>query len=278
MNKIIIFFFVFSFLNAKEIKVVVSIAPLKAIIENITKDINPIVQLKSGNSPHNNLLSSKDLSLYLNADYYIATGFFNFENDTIDFISSNKIDVIKLNGNIETIEIEDEDHEHEEHHLKEDEHGHHHDGVDPHIWFSFLKLKEISNYIYNTLKMKGANFLDENKYKNFINKLDQYHKKYKNTLKNKKILVYHSAYNYLAQEFNLTVKDIEQEGDKPSIKYINQIINFAKENNIIKIYTQDEFKNKTVEVLSKELKASLIKIDVLSNDPIKSIIYMIESI
>ena len=171
-----------------------------------------------------------------------------------------------VNKNIEFIEpLEDGVFEsYDENHRELSTHNH-----SPHIWMSFLLSKEHIKVITNALKKIDSNNakIYEKNARSLIKEIDSLFNKYKNIFKEKKsFLVYHPAFEYIANELGIEEYSIEQDGKDAKIANLRDIFTLIKENNIKTIFIQPQFSNKHALTIAKEAKLDVKVADPLAYD------------
>ncbi|MEF3254722.1 MAG: zinc ABC transporter substrate-binding protein, partial [Deferribacterales bacterium] len=171
--------------------------------------------------------------------------------------------------------------------IHEDHHGHgkhkHKLFHDPHIWLSFDNMIIIANNTKKALvELDPSNKVYyENNYESLIEEIIKIKNKAKDELKFKKdksFLVFHPAWGYLAKEFSLNQIAVEVEGKEPSPKEMKTIIDTARSKGINVIFIQPQISTKTVDKLSKELNATIIKINPLEYNWLKNMKYVLDNI
>ncbi len=145
------------------------------------------------------------------------------------------------------------------------------DGVkDPHIWMS------ISGAIYYGEKIKDI--LSENDptnkalyeenfkifKKNANDLIDKYRELFLN-LKNKNLITAHEAFNYLARDFSLNAKSIEDifSSGEPNAKSMSNLVDYCRENNVKVIFNEEMMSKEITDTLAKEVGAEVLIIDTL---------------
>ncbi len=290
----------------EKLNVIVSILPQKAFVEAVGGDLVIVKELiPPGGSPHTYEPTPSDLASVEKADIYFRIGHIQFEKSHVNkFAGLNPyMKIIDTSVNVQLREFEDheehgheedhheeEDHEHEdeeheeeehehvdeEHEEHEDEHDHDHTGVDPHIWLSPMQVKKQIDTIYQTLSsVDPAN--TENYFNNaqvFKNKLDALHAEIElelKALKTDKLMVFHPAWGYFADEYGLEQIAIEQSGKDPTAKELQHIIEEAKEEEIKVIFIQSQFSKAMAESVAEEVGAVVVSIDPLAEDYISNL-------
>ncbi len=244
--------------------IIVSILPQQNIVSRILGD-NYIVttMVTKGNSPATYAPSPSQIKDISQSSLYIKIGHIGFENAWIDRfkdLNSN----LKIEDSSEGIDfIHGEDHIHGEHV--------HHGGMEPHIWTS---PKTMQTVVYNTKNILQKNFPEikeeiELRSKSLIDSLIYIDSLYQNTLaslKDKSFLIFHPAYTYLARDYKINQISIEHEGKEPSAKWLQSIINIAKQQNIKAIFVQQEFDKRNAEIIAKELGITIVEVSPLNEN------------
>ena len=145
----------------------------------------------------------------------------------------------------------------------------------PHIWLSFMLAKNHIRVIANTLKevdSNNANLYEKNA-QSLIEDIDALYTKYKNLFKNKNksFLVYHPAFEYIANELGIKEYSIEQDGKDAKIGNLRDIFTIIKENNISTIFIQPQFSDKHAMLIAKEAKLDVKVADPLAYDWLENI-------
>ncbi len=82
----------------------------------------------------------------------------------------------------------------------------------------------------------------------------------------KTFLVFHPAWGYFAQEFNLRQLAIEREGKEPDPAHLANVIKEAKKLALRKILVTPQFPKASAELVAKEIGAKLVIVDDLAYD------------
>lgn len=263
----LLFFSIFSY--AAERLVAVTILPQKFVTEKIAgKQWKVIEIIPKGANVH-----TYEPKISLLKEVAKAEAYFSIE-ETLDEIwlrkllsLNSKLPVIRVDKGIEKLKMGDEHHQHGK--IKGELHH------DPHIWLS------IDNMIKVALNTKDAFIQLDPANKDLYNKraeelisemkaLKEYALKKVITKSNKNFLVFHPAWGYFARDYKLNQIAVEVEGKEPSPKELGKIIKTAKKHGIKVIFVQPQISTKTVESLSRELGAEIIKIDPLKYEWIEN--------
>jgi len=244
----------------EKLTVAVSIVPEATFVEAIAQGKVDIVTLiPKGSSPENYEPTPQQRMEFEKADIYFAIGVPSEEFSILDMVNE-KTKVIDLSKEVEKkyppIYIGD--------------------SRDPHIWLSpkrvILMVDVIASELAKLDKVNSSFYLDNAQA--YKVKLNQAIKKINSTLnnvKNKSFLVFHPAFNYFAQDFNLKMYSIEEEGKEVTPKSLIEIIDTAKKENIKNIYYQAEISAEQSIAFSKELGGEAILLDPLSPNYIENL-------
>ena len=292
---------VFSF--AKPL-VSVSIPPQKYFVEKIaasTLDINVIIP--AGTDEHNFDFKPATMKKLEKSDIYFTIGL-EFERVFADKFQSNfanlqVIDTGKGLRNLKTSHTHSKD-EHDEHHNhaghdehahgKDEHHAHKHSNShethsekDPHIWLDPILVKIQASTIAKALiaKYPQNKALYEANLAKFQAELDALNAEISALFeksKNKKFIIYHPSLAYFAARYHLVQIPVEIEGKEPKTKDLQRLMSVAKKENIKTIFVQKGFSQNAAKSLAKELKASVVELNHLSDDYSKNLLEIAKKI
>jgi zinc transport system substrate-binding protein len=80
----------------------------------------------------------------------------------------------------------------------------------------------------------------------------------------RKFIVFHPAWGYFAEQFDLVMIPIEVGGTEPSAAELSMVIDEAKEEDIRVIFAQPEFSTKSAETIASEIDGEVILISPLA--------------
>ena len=89
--------------------------------------------------------------------------------------------------------------------------------------------------------------------------------------KNKKFIIYHPSLAYFAARYHLVQIPVEIEGKEPKTKDLQRLVSVAKKENIKTIFVQKGFSQNAAKSLAKELKASVVELNHLSENYAKNL-------
>ena len=123
------------------------------------------------------------------------------------------------------------------------------------------------------LDPKNTSYYKENasKYILELSDLDDELKGIFNSLDSNKFIIYHPSFGYFADDYNLEMIAIEEEGKEATARKLEEVIEFAIASNIKFILYQEEFDSQQAELIAKEIKGTAIQVSPLSEDYISNI-------
>lgn len=287
----------------------VSVPPQKHFVEKIaanTLDINVIIP--AGVDEHNFDFKPATMQRLEKSDIYFTIGL-EFERVFADKFQSNfanlqVIDTGKDLRNLATSHTHSkddhdehhnhaghDDHDHDEHaHGKDEHHAHKHSNShethsekDPHIWLDPILVKIQASTIAKALiaKYPQNKALYEANLAQFQAELDTLNAEISALFeksKNKKFIIYHPSLAYFAARYHLVQIPVEIEGKEPKTKDLQRLMSVAKKENIKTIFVQKGFSQNAAKSLAKELKASVVELNHLSDDYSKNLLEIAKKI
>lgn len=260
--------------------ITVSILPQKYFVEKIVGDhFNINVMIPPGASPvtyEPTPIQMKELSV---SSLYIRIGHIEFEKAWMSKLQNINPNMQIIDQSLSANLIEPEDDEENEH----DHIGHHHHGVDPHIWTSPKEVKKQTEFLYQYFinKYPGLKLELTNNYMAFLSEIDSLDNFLNEELlafQSKKFLVFHPSLSYFARDYGLEQISIEIDGKEPTPSNIQEVIELAKKEDIKVVFVQKQFSTHNAEVIAKEINGRVVQIDPLSEDWIESIKFIANEI
>jgi zinc transport system substrate-binding protein len=251
-----------------ENRAVVSIAPLKPLVEGILgDDFEVSVLVPQGASPETFEPSPKQLREVESARFVFGTGLLEFEQELLHRVARNE-QIINLSQGIDVI-AGTCSHAHHGHSC-----GHKH-GIDPHVWCSPRTLGKMADNAYQAIKQAMP---DSTKYAMAYNsltiKISELNKEVAemcNKSSRKSFIIYHPALTYLARDYGLTQVAVENEGKEPSAKRLAKIIELARTEGIKHIFYQSEFPASSIAVICEDANATAVEINPLDENILENI-------
>jgi len=235
-------------ISENKIKIVVTVGAIGGLLKEIGGLRVEIINLAKGEHAHEVQILPSDLKTIKDAKIIFKIGY--KLDDWVDKLAKeNNISIKQLDKNVDLIKSKNI--------------------VNPHYWLSLKNLKGIAKDIYITLVDIDPNYSEYyfKNYQKFLVKLDElknYEENFKN-IKNKKIIVTHSALDYLAQELNLKIVGYlkTEEGRDLSVKEFYNLVNLIKKENVKIIIAEKGFITESVRQFAKIYNLKLVEIDPL---------------
>lgn len=243
---------------------VVTIAPLKPIVESILgDDFEVVVLVPPGASPETFEPTPKQLQKVESARFVFGTGLLAFEQELLNRVARNE-QIINLSQGIETVSG-----------CCSHSHHHHSHGADPHVWCSPKSLIKMAENMHQAIAREMPDSTKYTERYNALNTklldLDKEVAEMCNNSSHKSFIIYHPALTYLARDYGLRQIAIENEGKEPSSKHLNHIIREARQDGVKHIFYQSEFPASSVEVICSDVGATAVEINPLDENIIDNI-------
>jgi len=262
--------------SSNKIKVVTSFYPLYFFTSQIVGDKAEVSNLiPSGAEPHGYEPTARDMALIESSSLLVLNGggLEGWGENIQNNLNKNKTKVVVAGEGLTTKIMEEDEHDG---HVEE---GHHHDGIDPHIWLSPVLAKQMVDKIESGLSLSdpsNSSYYKSNAetLKNKLSVLDEEFKKGLISCGSKNIITSHSAFAYLASAYGLNQVPIAglSTEEEPSSKEMSEIAKFAKDNNVKFIFFESLISPKLSETIAKEIGAKTLvlnPIEGLTEDEIK---------
>ena len=189
----------------------------------------------------------------------------------------NVVHLEELVGDVYPDRMFEDEHEHEGEHEDEHEHegdhedDHDHSGRDPHIWLSIKRVILMTEIIRDelidldpenetTYTENAATFIAD------LEELDEEVETMFESLTLKTFVIYHPAFGYFADDYGLTMMELEEEGKDATSQNLQEVIDFARDNNITTVFYQSEISSAQVDAFADELDATKVQLNPLSED------------
>lgn len=272
--------------NNKKLNVFVSIQPQKFFVEKIGGEkVDVSVFVKSGMSPENFEPLPSQLLKLSDADIYFTMGF-QFEDRIVhNLLSDNSnLKIEATNKNITPLKVKSyEEIFNEDYNNKHKDEEHFHGLYDPHTWLSPSLVKMQAEVILEAII--NADSSNSNYYKNnfsvFIGEIDSLTNIISTNLsgvKNRNLLVFHPAWGYFCDEFNLKQIPIEIEGKEPGMKNLSNILDFIKSSNSKYILAESQNISPVINSISEETNLKIIHHNPLAENYYQNMIFLSEII
>lgn len=258
-----------------EDRAIVSIAPLKPLVEAILgDDFEVSVLVPQGASPETFEPTPKQLREVESARFVFGTGLLEFEQELLHRIARNE-QIINLSQGIELL-AGTCSHTHHAHTNCSHNHAH---GVDPHIWCSPKSLGKMADNMYSAIAREMPDSVNYDKnYTTLCIKLLELDEEVAELCRQSTrstFVIYHPALTYLARDYGFTQVAVEHEGKEPSAKHLAKIIEQARAEGVKHIFYQSEFPASSVEVICQDIGATAVEINPLKEDIFENIRHIV---
>ncbi|WP_017296126.1 metal ABC transporter solute-binding protein, Zn/Mn family [Geminocystis herdmanii] len=259
--------------DENKLNLTVSILPQKYFVEKIGGELVSVnVMVGSGMVAETYEPLAQQLANLSQSSAYISIGV-PFEQAWLEKIKSAnpQIPVINSGEGIDKIPMIGHDHHDHDHGHKHNEDDHEKESLDPHIWLSPKLAKIQAQNIYNELVKldpKNESIYRQNldKFLAEIDELDQQITEKFAGINQRKFMIYHPAWAYFAQDYNLQQMSIELEGQEATSGELAKLITQAKKDNIRVVFAQPQFPSKTVDTFAREIGGEVILLDDLAEN------------
>lgn len=250
------------------LNVTVSILPQKYFVERIGGEYVAVsVMVGPGASPETYEPKPAQLQALSQADAYVTIGL-PFEEAWMARITETNphMVIVDTTQSIERMPMP-ASHSHGE----EETHTGIPENPDPHIWLSPRLVKVQAQTIcaaltaldpqhQATYQANLARFLAD------VGALDAYIRQTLAGVKNRKFMVFHPAWGYLARDYNLEMVAIEVGGQEPSAAELAALVTEARAEGIRVVFAQPEFSTRSAETIAREIGGQVLLIDPLAFD------------
>ena len=276
---ILSFLTIFTPANA-DLKVVASIKPIHSLASYLMDGIGkPDLIVDGYSSPHGFALKPSHAKMLQEADiiFYVGEDLENFLEKPLKSIAkkAEKIELMEIKG-LNKLKFRErnifdghDDHGHDEDGHKQDEHddhghdedgheGHAHGEYDPHIWLDPENAKVILNEMVEHLienDEKNASTYKKN-LKNAEKDLDKLVKKVKSDLnKDFKSIVFHDAYQYFEERFNVNVMGAFTVNTDvmPGAEQLAEIREIIEHDKVSCIFSEPQFNPDIINAVAKDM-------------------------
>jgi len=243
--------------GAEKIGVVTTILPLGEFIEAVGGDkVAVTIMVPPGSEPHTYEPLPSHMKQVAQAQIYVENGA-GLESWMDKIIGSNKrmllVDSSKgvnlINGGAGSSEGSQ--------------------GVDPHIWLSARNAQvQIRNICQSLIQVDPSNqyyyIKNRDAYLQKLKALDSdLNKTFSKHTGNRKFVVLHPAWAYFARDYGLEEVAINLEEKEPGPRYLSEVIETSRKNNITTIFVEPQFSPKMADVISQEIGGKVVSLDPL---------------
>jgi zinc transport system substrate-binding protein len=262
-----------------KITIAVSIVPEETFVRAVAGDkVEIVTMIPPGKSPESYSPTPQEMESFSRADLYFSIGVPAEQASILPKVKdfNSKIKIVDLAARVEEVyphRYFDEDEEHSAH---DGEDNHRHEGRDPHIWLSPKRVMVMIDVIAREMSNfdpVNKSFYEKNAH-DYIEKLEELDSEIRTSLsniKNKTFIVYHPAFGYFADDYNLNMIAIENEGKEATAKDLQHVIDVAKSQEIKVVFYQAETDSKQARTLAEEIDGKTKMLEPLSADYINNL-------
>ncbi|MCG8342556.1 MAG: zinc ABC transporter substrate-binding protein [Chlorobiales bacterium] len=260
------------------VPVVTSIVPLSFFVERVGGDyVDVTVMVPPGANPHTYEPTPSQMVALGGAGLFVKAGSgIEFELDWMKKFSALNPDMVVCNASEGFSGIEISTHGHSHGHDHDHDHGHRHGSIDPHFWMSprngILAARNIERTLAQVDPLHAAEYAENRKkLEAELDQLTQEISRKLDGMKNRAFMVFHPAWGYFAEEFNLKQIAVEKEGKELTPKTMQEVIRQAKRLGIRVVFVSPAFSSLQAETIAREIGGVIQPVDPLSGDYINNL-------
>lgn len=243
-----------------ELKIVASFYPMFIITKNVVKDV-PGVTVANLTPPmtgclHDYAVTTEDMKKLVGANVFVANG--AGMESFLDRIVAQypQVKIVQLSESVPLIKGEGEE------------------GDNPHVWVSVSDaITEVKNLGANMESIDPAHAdLYRKNTAEYAGKLETLRQKMQADLaqyKGKKIITFHEAFPYFAQEFGLEIAAVveREPGSEPSAKDLADTVDIVKKAGIKALFSEPQYPALAAQTIAKETGATVYMLDPAVSGP-----------
>ncbi|NVK73453.1 MAG: zinc ABC transporter substrate-binding protein ZnuA [Oceanospirillaceae bacterium] len=266
--------------------IVTSIKPVSMVVAAIAGDRAEIQQIVSSTaSPHDFAMRPSDLKKIMKADTVVwvgesLEGFLEKplenagkEDSSIEWLALDGMALHNFAKEHHHGDADEEDHDHDHDHDHEGHEGHHHVGVDPHVWLSPENVKVLAKAVtarLSSLDSANAKYYKDNlaSFEKGLNAKDAEIRKALNKVNKVPYIVFHDGYSYFEQHYGLShAGEITVSPErKPGAKKVAEIRHEIEEHNVQCVFSEPQFSPAIVKALLEGSDVKTAPLDPLGSD------------
>ena len=252
----------------EKITVAVSIVPQASFVEAICGElVNVVTMIPPGNSPANYEPTPEEVAAFQDADVYFAIGVPTEEANIYTRISENT-KLIKLQDDVANAYPD-----------RYFEDG----GRDPHIWLSTKRVKVMLEVMTEEISLldEAHRSTYEKNMQDYVAKLDDLELEMQALMEGtdgSSIIMNHPSFGYLTDDYNLEMLSLEEHGKEATPQHLQELTDFAVENDIHTVFYQAEVASEQVEAFAEGIDAEVVQLSPLASDYIENMKDMLQKI
>ncbi|MHC1762418.1 MAG: metal ABC transporter solute-binding protein, Zn/Mn family [Negativicutes bacterium] len=250
--------------------VVVTIAPQAAFVREVAGDrVNIVTVLPPGANHETYSPPPQDMAQMSNATLYLALGLPPERSNILPKLT-------EMNRNMKIIDVQNEvARSYTPRFFAPDD-------QDPHIWLSpkrailmvQLTARELSLLDPANRELYAAN---SQRYVGQIEAAEREAREVLSPMANRTFIVYHPAFGYFADDYNLTMVALEEEGKEADPRRMREVIDMAREKGIKIIFYQEDIDGRQSRTFAEELGGRAEKISPMATNYVDNIRRMARS-
>lgn len=250
--------------------VVVTIAPQAAFVREVAGDrVNIVTVLPPGANHETYSPPPQDMAQMSNANLYLALGLPPERSNILPKLT-------EMNRNMKIIDVQNEvARSYTPRFFAPDD-------QDPHIWLSpkrailmvQLTARELSLLDPANRELYAAN---SQRYVGQIEAAEREAREVLSPMANRTFIVYHPAFGYFADDYNLTMVALEEEGKEADPRRMREVIDMAREKGIKIIFYQEDIDGRQSRTFAEELGGRAEKISPMATNYVDNIRRMARS-
>ena len=258
------------------VRVVTSIEPLSFFVKKVGGEhVDVKVMVPPGANPHTYEPTPSQMVALGEAGLFVKAGSgIEFELDWMKKFSALNPDMVICNASEGFRGIEMSAHGHS--HGHDHGHGHKHGSIDPHFWLSpkngVLAAANVEKALASIDPSNAAEYRKNRKA--LESDLETLSAEISETLadmKNRAFMVFHPAWGYFADEFDLRQIAIERDGKERTPQSLSEAIREAKKRGIRVVFVSPAFSALQAETIAREIGGVTAVADPLSGDYIENL-------
>ena len=259
----------------KKLNVMASFYPMYDFAVKVGGDKVEVTNMvPAGTEPHDWEPAATDIKNLEDADVFIynGAGMEHWTEDVLDSLENKDLIVVEASKGLTLLEGKEEEEDEDEsadsssEKSEDEEESDNSDSeeitYDPHVWLNPLNAEAEMENIKNAFVEADPENKDyyEKNYENYVEKFTQLDKDYREGLadtKSKNLITSHEAFGYLCQAYGLNQVGIEglSPDSEPDASRMDEIIQFAKENDVKTIFFEELVSPKVSETIADEIGA-----------------------
>jgi zinc transport system substrate-binding protein len=241
--------------------------PQAEFVEQVGGDkVDVTVMVPPGASPHTYEPTPRQMVKIAEAEMYAMVGSnVEFEMVWMDSITDQNTDMLLIDCSEGTrLIIMSFDY------LQKEDYQHN-GSMDPHIWLSPVNAQIMVQNICDGLTEvdpTNKSYYEANRdfYLQELEELDKDIEEKLSDFTNRIFMVHHPSFGYFAEEYDLTMLPIEEEGKAPTPAGLAGLIEEAREHNVKVIFAEPQFNPEVAEVIADTIDGEVVFIDALAKD------------